>query len=95
MRIHHHDAAGLGLEGSNLVAQLLVGEELHFAVDRQLDVLPLLGRRLHTDAVDNAAQAVLDHPARTGLAAQLGVEGQLHAFLALVFHIGEAHHVGG
>src|SRR5256885_3343204 len=40
-------------------------------------------------------RSVLDHAARAGLAAELLVEGQLHAFLAMVFHIGEAHDVGG
>ena len=38
LRVEHHHAAGLGLVLDHRVAQLLVGEELHLAVDRQLQV---------------------------------------------------------
>ncbi len=93
--VQHHHAAGLGLVLGHGVAQLLVGKELHLAVDGQLHVAPIDGRHLGAHALDHAAQAVLDDAARAGLAGQLLVEGQLHALLAMVFHVGEAHHMGG
>jgi hypothetical protein len=93
--VEHHHAAGLGLVRGHGVAQLLVGEELHLAVDRKLHVLAIDRRHFRAHALDHAAQAVLDDAARAGLAGQVLVEGQLHAFLAVVLHIGEAHHVRG
>ena len=41
------------------------------------------------------AQAVFNHLARAGAAEQGAVVEQLNAFLPVVFHIGEAHHMGG
>ena len=60
-RVEHDHAAGLGLVGDHSVAQLLIGEKLHLAVDAQLDILAFDGRHLLADTLDHAAQTVLDN----------------------------------
>jgi hypothetical protein len=68
-RIEHHHAARLGLVGLHGVAQLLVGKELHLAVDGQLHVFARPRGHLLAHVFDHAAHAVLDDAARTGLPA--------------------------
>ncbi|MNT45165.1 hypothetical protein D3C72_1817320 [compost metagenome] len=46
------------------------------------------------DVFDDVAQAVLDHAAAAGSADEGFLLRQFHAFLAHVFHVGKAHHVG-
>ena len=61
--VHHHHAARLGLVQGHLVAQFLVGKELHLAVDGQLHVFSVDRWNGLAHAFDHAAQAVLDHAA--------------------------------
>ena len=73
----------------------MIGKELDLAVNAELDVLAIHRRDLVAHIFHDLAQAVLDHSARPIAAAQFLVKRQLNAFLALVFHIGEAHHMCG
>jgi hypothetical protein len=91
--VEHHRTAGLGLVFDHRVAQALVGEELDLGVDREADIEAVDRRDAVADVLHHAAQAVLDHVARTVLALQLALERELDAFLALFVGVGEAHQV--
>jgi hypothetical protein len=84
LHVQHHDAAGPGLVLGDRVAQLLVREELHLAVDRQLQVPARHRRHLLAHVFHDAAEAVLDDAARTRPAGEVLVERELHALLAVV-----------
>ena len=91
--IEHHHTARAGFVKLHGIAQFLVSKKLYLAVDAELQVTPIHRRDLFTHVFHHLAQTVFDDPTRTRFAAQLFVEGQLHALLALILHIGEAHHV--
>ena len=92
--VQHHHTACLGLVHRDRITQLLVRKKLHLAVDAELHVRAVHRRGLFTHVFHHTAQPVLDHAPRPGLARQFTVEGQLHPFLAFVFHIGKTDHVG-
>ena len=92
--VQHHHAARLSLVLQHRIAQLLIGEKLHLAVNAELQVAPIdrghfLAHRFH-----HIAQAIFDDPARARATGQVFVEGELDAFLAVVLHIRKTHHMG-
>ena len=91
--VEHDYAAGLGLARNHRIAQLLISKKLHLAVNAELDVLAINRQHLLANALDDATQAILDHPPRTRLAGKIFVKSQLNALLPLVFDIGEADDV--
>ena len=93
VHVHDHHAACLGFVGFNRLTQLLVGEKLNLAVNRQLQVGSVDRRDGIAHILDHPPQAVLDDAARPGCARQALVESELHTFLAHILHIGEAHNV--
>ena len=91
--IEHHHTASLGLELLYRVMQLLISEELHLAVDAELQIGSVDWRNLLAHILYHPTQTVLDDAARTIVTRELLVEGQLHAFLSDVFDVCETHHV--
>ena len=94
-RVEHHNAAGLRPVGQHRIAQLLVSKELNLGIDAELNVFACF--RLHgfTHLLHRASQAVFDHMAAACAPQQCAVEQELHTLLAVVFHIGKAHHMRG
>ncbi len=94
--VEHHHAAGLGL----------ARDHAHRAASGRRRTAPCCRRSAGCPCRRRAA-SVSPTPSTTrprrslmtrrepGLAGQLLVEGELDAFLAVVFHVGEAHHVRG
>ena len=76
----------------HLLAERLVGNELHARIDRERHVAPGHGF-LGPDVVDDAPEPVADDAARTGCAGQKFVAGELDAFLPPVVPAGVAHNV--
>ena len=70
----------------------VVGDELNARVDGKQDVLPRTGFD-RPDVVDHASEAVANHAAHPLFPAQRAVHGKFHAFLTVVFGVGEAHDV--
>ena len=93
LHIEHHHTASFRLMKQNRIAQLLVGKELHFAVDAELQIAPVNRRHLFANRLHHTAPAILDDPARARAPGQLLIKGELNAFLANVLNIGEAHHM--
>ena len=94
LRIQDYHAACHRFVLQHSFAQTLVGEVLHLAVYAELQVLAFNRRHHVAHTFNHVALTVFDDAAGAVLAAQVGVEGQFHAFLAEVFHIGETNHMG-
>ena len=94
LRIQHHHAAGRRFVLEHGFAQALVSKVLHLAVYAELQVFAFDRRHHVAHTFDHLALTVFDDATGAVLAAQVGVEGQFHAFLAEIFHIGETDHVG-
>ena len=91
--IEHHHTARLGFVDGDGVAQFLVGKELHFAVNAELQVGAVSRWNGLAHRLNHATHAVLDDAARAGVSGQLFVESEFNALLPHVLYIGEAHHV--
>jgi hypothetical protein len=62
---------------------------LQLAVDGERQVAAVLRRADRLHVLDDAAEAILQHPPRARLAAQMRLEGELDAFLTAIVDAGE------
>ena len=91
--IDHHQAAGLGTEFDQRVAQLAVRQVLQAQVDGQRQTLARLGVLGDLQIADQVAATILEHLTLTRHTGEPVFVGQLDAFTALVVDVGKADHV--
>ena len=93
--VQHHHATGMRAVVDHGLFEFLVGEKLNFAVDAQLYILTRQRWHDRAHVFDHPSAPVFDHVAQAGFAGERFVKEEFDAFLAFVFHIGEADDMRG
>ena len=94
LHVEHHQAAGLGAEFGEGIAQFAVGQVLQTQVDRQRQGLTSLGVLRYLHVLDQSTTAILEHLTLARHTAEPIIKRQFHALTAVVVDIGKADHVG-
>lgn len=74
--------------------QIGVGDVLNLAVDRQVNIGPIVRSSLLINVLDNPAHPVFDNAAAARRASEQFLVAQLHSFLAFILDAGKANQVG-
>ncbi len=93
--VQHHDGTGFGAVQCNRIVQLAIRHILDVLVQRERQVASGFGRLQAFQNFHHVAGAILHHALGAGFAGEPGLVGQLQAFLAIVFDVGDAEDVAG